>query len=585
MGTDNPLISFRNVSYSYPGQIEPALKEVTFSIPSGSRTLILGSNGSGKSTLTRLITGLLRPDSGTVHVNGLDASDRKSHRSIRTRAGLLFQNPSNQIVATVVREDTAFGPENLTISSAEIRERVENALGKTGLAALSRRATHDLSAGQQQRLALAGVLALGSDCLILDEAASMLNPAARKDMDQLLDELHDKGHTIIQVSHFMHRINKADQILILKEGILQLDGSRQEFLERSESLPGWSLDLPQVVKISGRLSREVSGLAPSLDENRLAEEIAFLMQGKKIPETRVKPETTSVPVRNDGDLLLSLQNVSFRYNSRSSRPVSGVEELDFNFYRGETAVLMGTTGSGKSTFLQLLNSLLLPQEGSLSLLGENPLEKTCDLAGLRRRIGLAMQQPERQLFAPLVGDDVAFGPRQLGLQGRELSLRVKEALELMELPFNEFRDRSIRALSGGQKRKAALAGILAMKPEILLLDEPTAGLDSLAAENLENLLCRLREEGISLILTTHDVEQALRMGSRLIVMDQGRKAFDGDSAAFFRQDEPVRYGLEYPLASRIWQKTGGGGECPLSEEDLVQQVLNFCVPEVQNESV
>jgi len=564
-------MEFSSVSYSYPGRDEAAVNKISFSLKEGSRVLIFGSNGSGKSTLTRLMTGLLRPDEGSVQTAGLDSSLRENLRAIRSGAGLLFQNPSSQIVATVVREDTAFGPENLALSSSEIRQRVEKALKRSGMYALRRRASHDLSAGQQQRLALAGVLALGSGCLILDEAASMLNPLARKDMDILLDQLHGQGYTIIQVSHFMTNIAKADKILILQAGKLVFEGGTEDFLVRESSLSDWALDLPDIQKLSGELKGLFPELRKTLDEKQLSSDLKPIFAGLR-QDPPIAVGETAPPA---GPPLLSLHHVNYQYKAQSRHPVTGLIDLDFDFYRDETVVLMGSTGSGKSTFLQMLNLLLLPSSGRISLLGENPLDKKCDLARLRSRMGLVMQQPEKQLFASLVGDDVAFGPRQAGLQGQALSRRVKDALDLMELSYSKFRDRSIRALSGGQKRKVALAGILAMKPEILLLDEPSAGLDPRSAANLERLLLSLRDEGIQLILSTHDVEQALRFDPRLLVMWEGRKVFDGMPEQFFREMDPEQYGLEYPLVLRLWQEGNSQWResFPLGKDQLKSRLL------------
>ncbi len=565
------IVRFNQVSFTYRGNSEPALEDVSFSIPPGSRTLILGSNGSGKSTLVRLITGLLVPDKGNVYTDGQDTGEKNNLRRIRRKAGLLFQNPSSQIVATVVREDTAFGPENLGLNSSDIKQRVEDALSGTGLSTLTKRATHDLSAGQQQRLALAGVLALGSGCLILDEAASMLNPSARSEIDALLDYLHEKGHTIIQVTHFMHRISSADKILILNKGKLVFSGDREAFLARAERLHEWSLKLPGVYALSRELSQINRNIPLCLNE-------ADLIRSLKESELSLLPERMKEPkeLYQNQQPLISLKRVNFDYNSHSRHPVSALRNMDFTLYKGETPVLMGTTGSGKSTLLQILNSLLVPREGEVTLLGENPMDQSCDLVSLRRRIGLVMQQPEKQLFAPLVGDDIAYGPRLLGLSGRELSVRVKESLEMMELSYKEFRDRPVRALSGGQKRKVALAGILAMKPEILLLDEPTAGLDPLSADYLETLLLNLRDQGIHLVFSTHDVDQAIRLGSRLIVLDRGEKVFDGAHSDFFHRHDPVQYGLEYPLACRIWSQAGLAEPSPLSNRELCERLGREC---------
>jgi len=570
------FIEFRNVTYTYPGRAVPAVHNISFIIPRGSRTAVLGSNGSGKSTLTRLMTGLLLPDGGTALTAGRDTADRKFHREIRKNAGLLFQNPSSQIVATIVREDAAFGPENLAYSSGEIRERVEQALKQTELLPLARRATHDMSAGQQQRLALAGILALGSGCLILDEAASMLNPSAREDLDHLLDSLQEKGFTLITVTHFMGHAVKADQVLIMREGNMIRKGTPDMFLTDAGNLKSWNLDAPPVQKLSGALKRVFPGLPEVLHEEDLVRYLRRELPASEWsnPLSEPSPSDPAASVRSR-ETLFRLKGVSRRYGRKSRHPVEGVRDLNFSFHRGETAVLMGTTGSGKSTFLQILNGLLLPEEGEISLLGENPLDRQCDLRRLRTRVGLVMQQPEKQLFASLVGDDVAFGPRQQGLSGKELSVRVRDSLEQMGLSYTQFRDFPVRSLSGGMKRKVALAGILAMRPEVLLLDEPTAGLDPLSAEELEKILIKLNRDGLSVLVATHDVDQALRLSSRFVIMHRGRIAWDGPPGDFFGSCSPREYGLEYPQPTRIWRQLSSlpEGGMPLTPADFVQHVL------------
>lgn len=244
--------------------------------------------------------------------------------------------------------------------------------------------------------------------------------------------------------------------------------------------------------------------------------------------------------------------------------------MDFSLRRGESLAVLGRTGSGKSTFLQLLNGLLLPDKGEISILGENPLDKGCDLTALRTRVALVMQQPEKQLFAPLTGDDVAFGPRMQGLEGRALALRVRDAMETAGLSYREFKDVPVRALSGGRKRKAALAGILAMEPEILLLDEPSAGLDPFSARQLEDMLLSLREKGTTLVTVTHSVEQALRLApDRFAVFAEGRIVYDGAPSGFFSTLNPEDLGLEYPLAARIALRAGcDPADLPLTPQEL-----------------
>ncbi|MDA3957765.1 ABC transporter ATP-binding protein [Oceanispirochaeta sp.] len=544
------FIEFRDVSFSYPGQDRPALDQVSFTLEPGSHTAIVGGNGSGKSTLARLLIGLLIPGHGQILVGGFVTSESRNHRSIRRKAGLVFQNPSSQIVATVVREDVAFGPENLVLDNHEIKERVKNALEDTSLSPLSLRGTHQLSAGQQQRLAMAGVLALGSRCMILDEAESMLNPSGRQQLNRLLAELKREGHTIIRITHFMEQAVLADRVIVLDHGRLAEQGDPFLFHHQRQQLRAWQLQETPSQLLSRHLSEEYADFPSSLTE----EELIGSLKDHGFSCTPKESEDTESFL--PGEPIISLRHVSRAYSKRSDSPVYALKNISFDLYPAESVSVLGQTGSGKSTFLQTLNSLLLPDEGVISLLNENPQNKKTDLRALRSRIGLVMQQPEKQLFASLVGDDVAFGPSQMGLKGRPLAQRVKEALELVGMPFDEYRDFSVKALSGGQKRKVALAGVLAMNPEILLLDEPTAGLDPVAADNLEKVLRDLQTRGLSLITVTHSMEQALRLSRRFVVFREGEIFWDGDAGGFFDLHDPVAVGLDYPLSSRIASSLG-----------------------------
>jgi energy-coupling factor transport system ATP-binding protein len=566
------LVEFRDVTFSYPGQNRPALKRVSFLLEEGSHSAIVGGNGSGKSTLARLLVGLLIPQSGQILVDGLDTADHTNHQSIRKQAGLVFQNPSSQIVATVVREDVAFGPENLVLDSAEIKERVCKSLDAVSLSPLSKRGTHQLSAGQQQRLGMAGVLALGSRCLILDEAESMLNPQGRVQLNSLLDQLHEEGYTLIRITHFMDQAVRADQIIILNQGSLVQQGPPRLFIDQREQLALWQLrETP-----AQRLSRFIEGSFPSLPSSLTEEDLERNLKNsgfsctpaeKQAPWISFNPHPGESPV-------IEVKEVSRLYGKKTDHPIYALKNVSFTLFKGESVSVLGQTGSRKSTFLQVLNTILLPDSGSMTLLGENPLNRSTDLRILRSRIGLVMQQPEKQLFANLVGDDVAFGPLQLGLEGRELSLRVKEALDQVGLPFHQYRDFPVKALSGGQKRKAALAGILAMKPDILLLDEPTAGLDPVAAENMEEILLNLQKSGLSLVTVTHNVEQALKFSRRFLVFRDGGIFWDGDAGDFYNLHDPKDTGLDYPLSGRIALALGSpSGGAVLYADDLVPSLI------------
>ncbi len=518
------------LGYQYP-QGKKALEGINLTIVPGESVVILGGNGSGKSTLAKILQGLLKPTAGTIE-----------SRDDRGERGLLFQNPSWQIVSLVVEEDVAFGPENLGFPQKKISWQVDQSLGAVDLKAQRFSRTHDLSAGQQQRLAMAGVLALGTHCLILDEAESMLNPRSRWEFNTLLKELQQRGYTIIRITHFMEYAPEAERVLILHQGRIVADGP-PGMLTEGEKLSTWRLTPPPACV----LSQELLGGRPALTEEELAESL----RGLDLPPPWFPPTTLG----EGGKEIVCLKAVD--YASPGGSPL--LKNLHFRLLRGENTLVVGPTGSGKSTFLQVLNALLFPSQGEVRIFGENPLKKGADLSQIRQKVGLVMQQPERQLFANLVGDDVAFGPRQLGLEGRTLALRVKEALELMGLPYKEFRDRPCHTLSGGQKRKVALAGVLAMRPEVLLLDEPSTGLDPVAAEELELLLLGLQDQGITTVTVTHQMDQALRLGRRLLAFMGGQIGWDGPVEEFFRTQDCEKWGLDLPLVGRVSRALGWEG--------------------------
>lgn len=521
------FIEIENLQYRYKKDTPEVLKGVSLSIQRGEYLCIVGRNGSGKSTLIRMINGLLLPDSGSVLVENLSSTVPEELPRIRQKVGMVFQNPENQIVSSVVEEDTAFGPENLCWDREEIQRAVKDSLEAVGMGDMSRAESYHLSAGQQQRVALAGVLAMDPECLILDEATSMLNPQSRLDLLDLLDESRRKGRTILSVTHHLEELLRADRVILLHKGELIEDCTPQDLL-RSDLLRSLGLaplpwtDLARKLNLSP-LPVKLEDFASSLENSLFAEQIK---------------NDSSPAVQSQPEILGELQNIQFHYNGGSG----GIELPELTLYRGERLILTGETGSGKSTLLQLIAGVRTPEGGEILWRGQEPVR------------GLVMQNPAQQLFKTYLGDDVAFGPSNQGLRGRELALRVKEAMERVGLPFNQFRDRSIRDLSGGEKRKAALAGILALNPELLLLDEPGAGLDPLAAEELQTLLDQLQSEGCTLIIATHQMETAAR-GDRILYLSRGKAGAALPSRRFFRD---TAEGLLPPPAvelSRRLQKT------------------------------
>lgn len=546
-------IEFKDINFAYDREGDPVIRRFNLTVPRGQFLIIAGRNGSGKSTLLRLVNGLVKAQSGTIAVNGYNPSHPDHLPLIRRQTGMVFQEPENQIASTVVEEDVAFGPENLNFNSREMKEAVDRALRLTGMSSLRSRATTALSAGQQQKLALAGVLAMSPQCLLLDEPTSMLNPGARADMMDLITSLHRKSSlTVLMVTHHQDEILRGERMIILDQGVMVRDGLPREILT-SDQLEDWGLLPPPALKASRMLReddplfpdcvtpRELSEAMARTDKPELRDRMRRFWPLRESPASREKP-------------IIRFNDVNHSYLKGTRMEQKALKNLDLSLPKGQTTFLLGSTGSGKSTLLQHMNGLLLPQGGSV-IFDTTPLVRTMaarEMAAIRRRAGLVMQRPEKQLFERYLGDDVAFAPRRMGREGKDLSRTVRKAMERAGLPFSEFKDRPCYALSGGEKRKAALAGVLAMEPEVLLLDEPSSGLDPVARDTLHRLLSELSREGITLVIASHDMDEAALLADRVVLLDRGRVAAQGTPNEIFSQTDLLRsLGLALPFIKEM----------------------------------
>ncbi len=537
------LISADNVSHSYEERgAAPvrALEGVTLSVDEGDYVAIVGANGSGKTTLALHLNALLRPSSGRVLVDGLDTARPDHAREIRRRVAMIFQSPLDQIVATVAEDDVAFGPENLGVPSAELPGLVQRSLERVGLWQERLRPPHLLSAGEQQRLAIAGALAMSPRCLVLDEATSMLDPAGSAALLDLLDELNREGMAVVTVTHRMDEAARARRVVVLSGGRLVDEGPPQRVLG-SRDLERWGLEQTFYARLAEALRELCPRLGPAAAGVGLAKAVAACARRAvaRAPAPPAAPE-------NGGDTvdIRGLRYVYLRGTPLEHTALSGV---DFTLGGDGSGVLIGATGSGKSTVLQHLNGLLRPHAGSVRVLGEDTASPDTDLTRLRRRVGLVFQRPEQQIFERYAGDEVAFGPRQAGLKGPQLRERVRWAMERVGLDFEAFKDRPAHALSGGERRRVGLAGVLALQPALLALDEPTSGLDPVGRRRILGLLAELRAAGTRLVLATHGMEEAVELGDRLLVLDHGRSVLSGDAARVFGERERLAaWGLVVP---------------------------------------
>ena len=579
------MIDCRGVSFSYDG-VTPALDGIDLNIEDGEFFCILGGNGSGKSTFAKHLNALLQPDAGTVRINGMDASDPELVYDIRSTAGMVFQNPDDQLVATLVEDDVAFGPENLGVPSAQIAQRVREALKGVGLVGFERHETHALSGGQKQRVALAGVLAMEPRVLILDEASSMLDPRGRKGLMKVCRALHDRGMTIVMITHFMEEAAEADRVAVFRAGRVAMLGAPEEILTRADELAQLNLDMPASCCLGRALRAKGVPVCAQVREADMVAEIAQVYAERSGADVAGRPSASDSRVLDhassaaDGmvasEPVIEISHLSHsytlsarerrRWRKRSttvgtsgkqalwgSDPNSpwALRDVSLTVRRGEFLGLAGHTGSGKSTLVQHLNGLIRPQEGSVCALGLD-LSSKKGAAAVKAKVGVVFQYPERQLFAETVAQDVAFGPRNLGLPQDEVVRRVATSLARVGLDLAAIGDKSPFELSGGQQRRVAFAGVLAMEPEVLVLDEPMAGLDPTARRDFLELIDRLHREGLTVVMVSHSMDDLANCCDRIVVMNEGAVFAEGTPAQVFAHANELKsIGLGVPAAQRM----------------------------------
>lgn len=518
------IIRLDNVSFSYQQNQDsiPALRNISLSLREGEHLAVIGHNGSGKSTLARICTALELPDEGSIFVEEITLNSLEDVYRIRQLCGLVFQNPDDQIVASSVEQDVAFGPENLGLSTAEIRNRVDSALNIVKLSTYAKKSPHNLSGGQKQKLSIAGVLAMCPRCLILDEATSMLDPQTAKEIFAFVRQLcRSEGIALINITHNMEEAYLADRVILMSRGDLLIEGSPDEVFAKKDLISLEHLALPFHLAVANDLAPYIDSakvhslhdlclqIKASLDSNSLTS------LSKELERLREKSQNSSL-----AEDILSVEHLSYTYDAGGSGEHQALRDISFNVRRGEIFVLCGHSGSGKSTLISHFNGLLKAQEGSVRL-GHLDCSSKKDIPEVRKQVGMVFQYPERQLFAETVAEDISFGLVQNHASEEEIQEQIEAALTLLKLS-PEILSRSPFDLSGGQQRRVAIAGILVMEPKILVLDEPAAGLDPLSHQLMIELIRDLNQAGHTIVMVTHNMEDALRLADRIAVLKEGQ---------------------------------------------------------------
>ena len=551
--------------------ITTALDHVDLDVQPGQFIAILGHNGSGKSTLAKHINALLAPSEGTIWVDGMDVSKEENAIPVRRSAGMVFQNPDNQIIASVVEEDVGFGPENLGVPTEEILQRVDKSLAAVGMTKYRNHSPNKLSGGQKQRVAIAGVVAMEPKCIVFDEPTAMLDPNGRKEVLKTAHELNkEKKVTILLITHYMEEVVDADYVYVMEKGKIVMDGTPREIFSRVDELKKYRLDVPQVTLLADKLHK--AGLDIQRGVLRREELVDAIIQmasradvrfwARQVVEQWTLNEeqlkqilAVSDEAHNDTKPhapAIILDHVNYCYSEGTAYKIQALKDINLQIEKGEFIGIIGHTGSGKSTLIQHLNGLLKATSGHIYMNGEDIYDEDYDMTKLRSKVGLVFQYPEYQLFETTVFDDVCFGPKNQKLDKKTVELRAFEALRNVHFP-EELYYQPPFDLSGGQKRRVAIAGVLAMKPEVLILDEPTAGLDPAGRDEILDLIAQMhRDLGITIILVSHSMEDVAKYVNRIIVMNQGQMMYDAaPREVFSHYKELETIGLAAPQVTYL----------------------------------
>lgn len=499
----------KDVYFSYDSGKTWILNGINLKIKYGERVVIVGLNGSGKSTLSKILSGLIAPDSGLVQLCGnkvfdLDHADSNAYKIARKSIGTLFQNPEDQIITTISEDDIAFGLENLCVKQSNMNEMILNALESVRMENHRYDDPSDMSGGQQQKIALASTIVTKPKLLIFDEPTSMLDYKSLQYVNSLFDDLQKRGFTIVHITHKFDECVYADRILLVNKGQIR-DISSNELKEYYKN----AIDTEYAKKCENQ---------PDNEKETDTEKNQDLLQNQT----------------NDETFAIEVSNLNVSYSKRAKHVINN---YSLKVKHGEIVAITGENGSGKSTLAKTICGLLKYDSGTVLIQGIplNAKENKTNTKKLRQTIGYVMQCPEQQLFAQTVFEDVSYGPKNFGLEGEKLNNKVNETLKMLHIEhlaqFSPFE------LSGGQQRLVAIAGVLAYNPKILVLDEPSAGLDFESAMRLRKILEDLHKKGITIVLITHDMNEAKALKARIITIktekdDESKKSTIKENSHF-----------------------------------------------------
>ena len=553
------MVKLDNLSFTYNGAIKPALQNVNLTIEDGEFVLITGPSGGGKTTLCRCFNGLVPhfyggTIGGRVEVQGMDTL-KHPPKELATKVGMVFQDPENQLVTTDVEREIAFGLENLGFPRNLIARRIEEALDTVGIAGLRFRRLQELSGGEKQKIAIASVLALHPEVVVLDEPTSELDPQSAEEVMRILERLNDElGITIILIEHRLDRvIHLVDRVVVISEGSIQANGQPGEVMSNIDS-DGLGVGIPPVIRMMQRLQK--NGL--SINELPLTVKDARLILQKTIGKVKT---ATFIDNSLGTTPVLEIEKLWFTYGDKAV-----LRDVNMTVNEGEFIAIMGRNASGKTTLVKHLNGLLKPSKGRVIVSGIDTRHK--DVAELSQQVGYVFQNPNDHLFADTVEEEVAFSLKNQGLEPGRIAKLVEQILVRFKL--GQYRDTYPRYLSGGEKQRLALASVLVSEPKIIVLDEPTRGMDYTLKKELIGFLDEYRRHGHTVIIVTHDVEMVAECADRAILLSEGRVVVDGS-----KREVLSKALLFSPQINRLGQALSNCGiaDTTLTVDEMMGQLL------------
>lgn len=531
-------IIFNNVTYTYPASKNPALSNIDLKVRQGEILLVTGPTGSGKTTLCSCVNGFIPHFyagelKGTVIVNNQDTK-QSSVGILSSRVGLLFQDPFSQLVSATVEDEVAFGPENLGLPIEEINSRVDESLRYVRLEKYRENSPSALSGGQQQACALAAIFAMKPDIYVLDEPTSNLDPIGTSMIFNLIKDLAEKEKkTIIIVEHKLAQlVDIVHRVIVLKDGQIALTGRPREVLaEKAEVLEELGLHPPRLSLLAQKLQNHGLKLVTvplTLDETY--ETISNAL--KRIPSDSILRHTDSSTMVSSEEIVIQVRDLTHQYPTGTL----ALKGVSLDIHKGDFLAIIGQNGSGKTTLAKHFNGLLKPTSGTVLVYGLDVA--TTPSYSLVSRVGYVFQNPNHQLFSTKVSNELAFGCRNVGMSSEKVKERIEETAHLLEL--EKYLDERPYSLSQGVKQRVSIAAILAMNPDVLVIDEPTTGQDPRRSREIMDLMKKLHSAGKTIIIITHDMDLVCEYAKRVIVMNDGRILVQGTPRDVFTKPEILR---------------------------------------------